>query len=113
MSAVRLARLDRRISNARLVVFVATVAVAWSGYDTGWWPACWAGVPLGAFVALVVRHDQVSRARQRADRTVRFYDAGVARLEDRWSGGGSDGERYLDAHHPYAADLDLFGHGSL
>jgi len=96
-----------------MVVFLAAVAVAWSGCDTGWWSAWWAGVPLAAFVGLVVTHDRVIRSRQRAERTAGFYEAGMARLEDRWSGAGNGGERHLNAHHPYAADLDLFGRGSL
>jgi MutS domain V len=34
-------------------------------------------------------------------------------MEDRWSGTGQHGERFDDPHHVYAADLDLFGEGSL
>lgn len=113
LSAARFAQLDRRISNSRMAVFVAAIAVAWSGCDTGWWSGWWAAVPLAAFVALVIAHDRVIRARQRAERTMRFYEAGLARLEGRWSGGGSAGERHFAAHHPYAADVDLFGYGSL
>jgi MutS-like protein len=111
--ALRLAELERRISNARMVVFLAAIAVAWSGSHTGWWSAWWAGLPIGAFIGLVIAHDRVIRGRQRADRTVRFYEAGMARLEDRWAGTGEGGERFAEAHHPYAADLDVFGHGSL
>jgi hypothetical protein len=34
-------------------------------------------------------------------------------MEDRWSGTGESGERFLDPLHPYARDLDVFGAGSL
>jgi hypothetical protein len=34
-------------------------------------------------------------------------------LENRWAGAGDSGERFLPDSHPYALDLDLFGHGSL
>ena len=37
----------------------------------------------------------------------------LARLEGQWAGHGQTGDRYLDPAHPYAADLDLFGKGSL
>ena len=37
----------------------------------------------------------------------------MARLEDRWAGKGERGERFMDAAHPYARDLDVFGVGSL
>jgi hypothetical protein len=42
-----------------------------------------------------------------------FYEQGIRRLEDRWAGTGKRGERFTDPDHPYAADLDLFGRGSL
>jgi len=34
-------------------------------------------------------------------------------LDGCWAGHGETGERFLDGAHPYAADLDLFGQGSL
>jgi hypothetical protein len=37
----------------------------------------------------------------------------LARLENRWAGTGEAGTRFLDPDHPYAADLDFFGAGSL
>src|SRR5262249_1915021 len=44
---------------------------------------------------------------------VAFYDAGLARLGDDWKGKGQPGTRFADENHPYAADIDLFGTGSL
>ncbi|HTW31624.1 MAG TPA: hypothetical protein VMD76_08105, partial [Candidatus Sulfotelmatobacter sp.] len=38
---------------------------------------------------------------------------GLARVEDRWAASGETGERFDTPHHVYAADLDLFGKGSL
>ncbi len=55
------------------------------------------------------RSGQVGAARRAAD----FYARGLARVEGRWPGSGVDGLTYLDLEHPYAADLDLFGRGSL
>jgi hypothetical protein len=55
----------------------------------------------------------VLNARDRASRAVDFHQKGLARLEDRWAGAGTTGERFLSDTHPYAGDLDLFGHGSL
>jgi hypothetical protein len=46
-------------------------------------------------------------------RAIAFYEYGLARLEDRWAGGGVTGAAYVDEVHPYAVDLDLFGPGSL
>ena len=48
-----------------------------------------------------------------AVRGIRFYERGLARIEDRWRGSGEPGERFRDDRHVYANDLDLFGTGSL
>ncbi len=111
--ARKLALLERRISNSRLLVFIAGVAIAWAAIDARAMSPWWIAAPFLLFVALLFVHDRVIRQRRRADRAVKLYEAGVARLEDRWSGGGSRGDDLLDEHHPYAADLDLFGRGSL
>jgi hypothetical protein len=42
-----------------------------------------------------------------------LYERGLSRIEDRWAGGGEQGERFNDAEHLYANDLDLFGPASL
>jgi hypothetical protein len=43
----------------------------------------------------------------------RFYGGGVERLEGRWIGNGMSGEEFEVPDHVYAADLNLFGRGSL
>jgi len=96
-----------------MVAFLSAAALAWLGFDTAVISPWSALVPLVAFVALVVRHDRIIRERGRAERAASFYAQGVARIEDRWMGHGNSGERFLDAKHLYAADLDIFGHGSL
>jgi len=112
-TAQRLGRLERRISNSRLGVFLVGVAVALVGFDTSMWSPWWVVVPLAVFMALVLVHDRVITARVRGDRAVTFYEHGVARVQDAWSDRGDPGERFVDATHPYASDLDLFGAGSL
>jgi len=44
---------------------------------------------------------------------MRFYQAGLERLDGAWAGKSSPGTEFLDPHHPYASDLDLFGVSSL
>lgn len=58
-------------------------------------------------------HIRIENARSAARRGIRFYHAGLERLDGNWSGKGSPGTEFLDPHHPYAADLDIFGAGSL
>ena len=61
----------------------------------------------------MVSHEPISRAADRARRAVGFYAKGLARLDGKWAGTGVEGLEYLDFDHPYAADLDLFGRGSM
>jgi hypothetical protein len=103
---------DRNLAYARLGAFVVALGGALLGFrgQLSWW---WLTLPAGGFVALLVPHDRIIRARLAAGRLVAFYERGIARLEDRWVGTGDTGERFLNETHPYAADLDLFGRGSL
>ena len=73
----------------------------------------WALVPGATFAVLWIAHERLLRGLRAATRLHAMYAKGLARLEDRWSGSGDDGLRFLDAAHPYARDLDIFGQGSL
>jgi MutS domain V len=102
-----------RLGNIRLALAVLAVVLAWLSllrHAISFW---WLSVPLAIFVAVASYHTKVLRRLRCAERAVTFYRHGIARIEDRWTGLGETGERFLDAHHPYAADLDLFGRGSL
>jgi hypothetical protein len=103
---------EARHAYARIVVFVAGAVLAWAVVYRDTHPAALV-VPIGAFVILAKRHDIVIRARDAAARAIAFYDRGLARLEDRWAGGGEPGDRFRGNDHLYADDLDLFGRGSL
>ncbi len=70
-------------------------------------------IPLAIFIVLIVVHDRVLRRLGRFERVTDFYARGLARIEDQWAGTGETGDRFFDAAHPYARDLDLFGKGSL
>jgi len=70
-------------------------------------------LPVAAFVVLAVMHENLLRSIRMRARPVNYYERGLARLEDRWAGAGETGERFLDAAHPYARDLDIFGQASL
>jgi len=103
---------DLRFSQARLFTFglLALLAIlAWRDVLSPWWltPA------VVSLAILIQRHDRVIRARDAAARAIAFYDRGLARIDDRWIGGGANGDRFADDHHLYANDLDLFGRGSL
>ena len=100
-------------ANLRLLVFATGVVMAWLVFGSRILAAGWLVVPILFFVALLFAHDRLLAERQRALRSVAFYERAFTRLESRWAGGGEQGERFRDPHHPYADDLDLMGEGSL
>lgn len=105
-------RADARLSHARLLIFGAGVALAlivWRSMVPAWTLA----IPIAAFIVAAARHDHAIRAKLAMARAVAFYERGLARVEDRWIGGGETGDRFRDDDHLYANDLDLFGRGSL
>jgi hypothetical protein len=112
-TAARWARHDDVVVLARVVVGVVTGGLALAAWRTEAVTAMWLLAPIALFGALVVVHDRVRRWLAQARRAAAFYERGLARLDDRWAGSGEDGLRFLDRGHPYAVDLDLFGHGSL
>ena len=97
---------ERKISAFRLVSIAATIAVAF--WD---WRA--ALVTLAAFIVLVILHERAIRTRTRAENGAKFYERGLARIDDTWPGLGDAGTDFADDHHPYSGDFDLFGRGSL
>ncbi len=111
--AAALAGRERVLGNARVGVFLAGLLLAWLAFGAKVASAWWLILPGSAFVVLLFAHEAVTRAWRRAARAAEFYEAGVARLDHRWQGKGRQGARFLDEEHPYAADLDLFGSGSL
>ena len=111
--AERQQRFQLHIGNARLVLFLCAAWIGWEAFGRGMLSGWWLTLPAAAFIALIVYHEQVLRAIDRAKRAARHYERGIARIEDRWAGSGEAGERFRDPTHPYAEDLDLFGKGGL
>ncbi|HWE40096.1 MAG TPA: DNA mismatch repair protein MutS [Isosphaeraceae bacterium] len=108
----RLGRREGMVANLRVGLFAAAAVVAWlaSGDRIGWG---WIALPILGFAGLVVVHGRLKRLIHRAERAAAYYERGLDRVEDRWSGRGEEGTRFADEAHPFAADLDLFGRGSL
>jgi len=101
------------LGNIRLGIAIVGALMAWAAFSRHAISPVWLLVPLAAFIALAAYHSRVLRARTLAERAVTVYHKGLARIEDRWAGTGQTGDRFLDPHHIYAADLDLFGRSGL
>jgi hypothetical protein len=110
--AAEAARLAETISRARLAVALvgALLAALALGGRASW---AWFLLPVAAFTVLLVLHARVRRQLRQAERGAAFYQRGLARLDGRWAGAGPAGARFVDPHHPYADDLDIFGESSL
>lgn len=114
-----LAQQDKQLhtlSNARLISFglgvlFSLIAAAWSGYAS----LVVAVIALIIFIALVARYRRAYSDSQANRALVQFFQRGLARIEDRWATDYRSPPSPLPGGetHPYAADLDLFGPGSL
>jgi hypothetical protein len=114
--SARVARFDAlnaRIEAIRLGLGAAFLIIAWLCFGPAKAPAPWLAIPVLAFIALLVYHQRIRNRRLLAKRAADFYQAGLDRLADRWSGKGTSGARFNVQHHIYGDDLDLFGPDSL
>jgi DNA mismatch repair ATPase MutS len=102
-----------RLGNVRLLLAISAVVIGWASLIKHSIPIWWLLAPLVVFIGVAAYHTKVLRALACAQRAVAYYRNGLARIEDKWAGRSETGERFLDPHHIYAADLDLFGKSSL
>jgi hypothetical protein len=111
-STTRLMQRFRKIGFIRLGFLAVGLILLWFVVlaDLSAW---WLVFPAIVFIALGRVQARITEARLRCERAARLYEQGLARLDDRWAGTGATGDRFSNPAHPYAQDLDLFGHGSL
>ena len=103
-----------RISILRLVVMLLIFASAWLAVQRQSFSLIWVAVPVIGFLALISLHERVLRKKRRAEQACEFFQNGIDRMEERWrDAAADDGNRFANADHLYAADLDVLGQGSL
>jgi hypothetical protein len=105
--------LHKQIGNAKLAVVVLAIVILWLSLKDEVISTNWLAFPVVIYAGLAVAHEFALRALAHARTAVAFYERGLARLEDRWSGTGASGERFRNPKHVYADDLDIFGTGCL
>ena len=111
--AAQYERTHRQIGNGRVAIAFAAVVIAVLSWGYGLFSAWFLLVPLAASIGLGIFHERVLQRKRACDRAAAVYEAGLARIEDRWMERGSTGDRFRHELHPYAEDLDIFGKGSL
>ena len=103
----------RSIGNWRLITGLATAVLAWFVFARHSVPLWTLLIPVFVFAGLVAWHQRVIRRRAQVSRAAAFYKEGLARVQDKWAGSGSTGDRFRNPAHVYSEDLDLFGRGGL
>jgi hypothetical protein len=112
--ATEFTRRFTRFANLRLVAFVAAAACLTWGISQAAPVAIGGGLVLGAgFVMLVRYHRLLGLRRDRASAFHRLNVEAQARLGRSWQDLPLRHALQADRLHPYASDLDLFGHASL
>ena len=101
-----------RIHYLRLAVFLGAAVSIWLAVRGANSPA-WIALPVALFILLVASQSRLERDAECLRRAALFHERGIARLDHQWQSAGETGERFADPHHPYAADLDLFGRAGL
>jgi len=102
-----------RLGQWRVGVALSGLALLIIVFAVDWAPAWILIFPMAGLVVLSVAFGRAGRELSAHQRSAAFYRRGIARLGDRWMGQGQSGAGYQSSEHPYAADLDLFGAGSL
>jgi hypothetical protein len=113
---LRRARYDQihiHIGNFRLLLFCLAALLAWGTFARHLLSPWWLTVPFGSFIVLADYHAKLLRKRTLAQRAANVYEIGLTRLDDKWAGNGQTGQQFIQPHHVYSSDLDLFGPGSL
>ena len=113
--AATLGARSRRISYLRLLVAALAVTgfVLLATGRGGVLAAIAASVGLGLFVVLAIVHAGVERRREHAAGYAGLNREALARLERRWDALPAPWQPSALDDHPYAADLDVFGHASI
>jgi len=114
-AAASLDRRSRKLAAVRLTLVGLAVVLlggfVWGSVGPWLWPTL--GVVAVAFAVLVVVHAQTEKAKERELAAARFHKRGLARVSLAWGELPIHSEGVAPSAHAFAADLDIFGRGSL
>lgn len=107
----RIKKRINRVSNIRLVLTLVTIALIYAGFTEpyAFYLAILSG---GAFVWLVLHHGRLFAEKTHLENLVKLNEGEFKAVQGDYSffDGGNE---FIDPHHPYTHDLDIFGEGSL
>lgn len=111
----KLTRTTNRLSNVRLIVFLAGCGLAAVFYMNRR-SSLGAGMVILTFVLFalfVLWHQKLKICRNYFKVLYENYDQALSRLAGNWSNFSDTGKDFIDPTHSYSNDLDIFGMGSL
>jgi DNA mismatch repair ATPase MutS len=100
------------VSNLRIIVAIALMAIIYFGFSTNIFLFLLAIPFIAIFVFLVLRHSSLYDEKIHLENLVRINHQEHQGLEGNISSFAA-GLEFIDPHHPYSHDLDIFGEGSL
>ena len=116
LSEQRLADRSRAISYCRVATFLAAAACLAAAFSAASARSAWlygaGAVLVVAFIALVAYHSRVEARGRRYHALRQINDLALAKLHREWAHVPTP-PAAAPPSHPYADDLDLFGHASL
>lgn len=97
----------------RLALAIAFIAVAWLAFYRHELSAWWLLGIAAVFGVVARRHSRVLQRREQGQRAVRFFERGIARIDDKWADLPARDPEMDVAGGLFAEDLDLFRAGGL
>jgi hypothetical protein len=97
----------------RLALVVAGILIAWFSFHRDEISRWWLLLACALFVIVARRHSTVLQQKAEAQRAIRFFERGLARIEDRWAELSRRGASVDASGSLFADDLDLFRRGGL
>lgn len=93
---------------AAVLIILLLIYISFT-YTIFWWTVLPAAV---GYAVLVSRHEKLKAKKTLLQNLVLINDAEI-RAQQGDHAAFADGTEFIDAHHPYAVDLDIFGRGSV
>ena len=97
----------------RMAAWITFFALLWMALRQNLIPVWIALTPILIFLGIAIARSRIETRERRAQRSVAFYERGLARIEDRWMGGPASSGSFASETHLYATALDIFGKDSL
>ena len=104
---------EKKVSWARVGIFLATVvsfAIGYDYYREGYWGAA---ILFLIFLRLVSYHDEIKSRQKFLISRLNVLNSYIVRARGTWRKRSQDGHRYLKNDRPQDVDLYIFGAGSI